>query len=301
MADRRDRQRPALEGECPRGPPHPLEKRPAGRGRGGAAAAGDRGHLRLRLRGRGWPALYSDLRPRLCPLGEAVWGDPAGDGGTCAPGPAGAGAPFRALRRSWDAVHPKERWRGVRLPGGRGTAGRPGERAGGTGRAGPPLGRPPAGTGGGRGGAGRAGLAEKGVRPALLHPGAGAGPVSQRLGALSGAGLPADGPHVSVSEWRSLRLPGPAPRRAGPAAHCAGAGPGTAGAGLLPPISGGRRAALVASAPWGGGPDPDHRRPAVAALCAGGISGGDGRLVRVRGEDLLSGIPAPAGGGAGAV
>ena len=31
-----------------------------------------------------------------------------------------------------------------------------------------------------------------------------------------------------------------------------------------------------------------------------GISGGDGGLVRVRGEDLLSGIPAPAGGGAGA-
>ena len=40
--------------------------------------------------------------------------------------------------------------------------------------------------------------------------------------------------------------------------------------------------------PMGRGSDPDHRRPAVAALCAGGISGGDWGLVRVRGEDLLS-------------
>ncbi len=258
------------------------------------------GHLRLRLRGRGWPALYSDLRPRLCPLGEAVWGDPAGDGGTCAPGPAGAGAPFRALRRCWDAVHPKERWRGVRLPGGGGTAGRPGERAG-----------------------ERGGLVHRwDALPPERAEAEGEQVVLDWRKKVSALRFSTPEPALDryLNGWAlyqvlACRLMARTSQYQNGGAYGFRDQLQDVRALLLTVPERAREQLVLASSrqfpeetcstggirPMGRGSDPDHRRPAVAALCAGGISGGDGGLVRVRGEDLLSGIPAPAGGGAGAV
>ena len=296
MADRPDRQRPALEGECPRGPPHPLEKRPAGRGRGGAAAAGDRGHLRLRLRGRGWPALYSDLRPRLCPLGEAVWGDPAGDGGTCAPD-----RPERVLRFA--------------LSGGAGTLSI--QRRDGEASACPVAEGLPAvlvsapGNGAGWSTAGtpsrRNGRRQRGEQVVLdwrkkvsaLRFSTPEPALDRYLNGWALYQVLACRLMARTSQYQNGGAYGFRDQLQDVRACCSLCRSGPGNSWCWPPPANFRRETCSTGGirPMGRGSGPDHRRPAVAALCAGGISGGDGDWSVCGRETCYLESPAPCGGG----